>query len=46
MQPPRRPQPGPQPPPVPIDYEQLARIILPLILERLEREREVPPDGR
>jgi hypothetical protein len=41
------PRPNPQPPlPVPVTYEQLARIILPLILEQLEREREVRFDGR
>ena len=29
----------------PVNYEQLARLILPLIIERLERDLEVRLDG-
>ncbi|HLN63074.1 MAG TPA: hypothetical protein VK464_16170 [Symbiobacteriaceae bacterium] len=47
------PQPPLNPQPLPtkattatVSYEQLARLILPLIIERLEREKEVRLDGR
>lgn len=45
------PQPKLTPQPLPpktatVSYEQLARLILPLIIERLEREKEVRLDGR